>query len=78
MLNFGAIGSISSMKIVVAEVFSAFSKALRTLDYYSPAILLMILGPLVERKRAPGLFGDSPSNKSFTGSWGRILVGRVL
>mmetsp|Transcript_50946 Transcript_50946/g.115957 ORF Transcript_50946/g.115957 Transcript_50946/m.115957 type:complete len:306 (-) Transcript_50946:666-1583(-) len=49
----GAMESISSMKMMAGEFFSASSKALRKLDSDSPAILLMISGPLMRKKKAP-------------------------
>ncbi|KAJ7062696.1 cell division control protein 48 [Mycena amicta] len=52
-LRFGAIESISSMKMIAGEFFSASSNALRRLLSLSPAILLMISGPLMRKKKAP-------------------------
>mmetsp|Transcript_21029 Transcript_21029/g.62761 ORF Transcript_21029/g.62761 Transcript_21029/m.62761 type:complete len:265 (+) Transcript_21029:520-1314(+) len=49
----GAMESISSMKMMAGEFFSASSKALRRLDSDSPAILDMISGPLMRKKKAP-------------------------
>mmetsp|Transcript_2893 Transcript_2893/g.6567 ORF Transcript_2893/g.6567 Transcript_2893/m.6567 type:complete len:265 (+) Transcript_2893:1021-1815(+) len=51
--RFGAIESISSMKMIAGEFFSASSKALRRLLSASPAILDMISGPLMRKKKAP-------------------------
>ena len=55
----GAIESISSMKIIAGEFFSASSKALRKFDSLSPAILLMISGPLMRKKNAPVSFATA-------------------
>ncbi|CCF39115.1 cell division control protein 48 [Colletotrichum higginsianum] len=41
------------MKIMAGEFFSASSKALRRFDSDSPAILDMISGPLIRKKKAP-------------------------
>ena len=49
----GAIESISSMKMIAGEFFSASSKAFRRFDSDSPAILDMISGPLIRKKKAP-------------------------
>ena len=49
----GAIESISSMKMMAGEFFSASSNAFRKLLSLSPAILLMISGPLIRKKNAP-------------------------
>lgn len=49
----GAIESISSMKMIAGEFFSASSKALRRLLSDSPASLDMISGPLIKKKKAP-------------------------
>mmetsp|Transcript_25488 Transcript_25488/g.53020 ORF Transcript_25488/g.53020 Transcript_25488/m.53020 type:complete len:306 (+) Transcript_25488:815-1732(+) len=49
----GAIESISSMKMMAGAFFSASSNALRRLLSLSPAILLMISGPLIRKKNAP-------------------------
>ena len=51
--RFGAIESISSMKMIAGEFFSASSKAFRRLDSDSPASLDMISGPLIRKKNAP-------------------------
>jgi len=45
--------SISSMKMIAGEFFSASSKALRKFDSDSPANLDMISGPLIKKKNAP-------------------------
>src|SRR4051812_3180064 len=45
--------SISSMKIIAGEFFSASSKAFLRLPSASPAILDMISGPLIKKKNAP-------------------------
>mmetsp|Transcript_8630 Transcript_8630/g.23424 ORF Transcript_8630/g.23424 Transcript_8630/m.23424 type:complete len:212 (-) Transcript_8630:770-1405(-) len=50
---FGAMESISSMKIIAGEFFSASSNAFLRLDSDSPASLLMISGPLIRKKKAP-------------------------
>mmetsp|Transcript_5131 Transcript_5131/g.7586 ORF Transcript_5131/g.7586 Transcript_5131/m.7586 type:complete len:223 (-) Transcript_5131:797-1465(-) len=49
----GAMESISSIKIMAGAFFSASSNALRRLDSLSPAILDMISGPLIKKKKAP-------------------------
>ena len=49
----GAIESISSMKMMAGEFFSASSKAFRRLLSLSPASLDMISGPLMRKKNAP-------------------------
>ena len=41
------------MKMIAGEFFSASSNALRRFDSDSPAILLMISGPLIRKKNAP-------------------------
>jgi hypothetical protein len=45
--------SISSMKMIAGEFFSASSNALRRLLSDSPAIFDMISGPLMRKKNAP-------------------------
>ncbi|KAH3658912.1 hypothetical protein OGATHE_006638 [Ogataea polymorpha] len=50
---FGAIESISSMKMIDGEFFSASSKAFLRLLSDSPAIFDMISGPLIRKKNAP-------------------------
>ena len=49
----GAMESISSMKMMAGEFFSASSKAFRRLLSLSPASLDMISGPLIRKKKAP-------------------------
>jgi hypothetical protein len=49
----GAIESISSMKMIAGEFFSASSNAFLRFDSDSPAILDMISGPLMRKKNAP-------------------------
>mmetsp|Transcript_74076 Transcript_74076/g.130738 ORF Transcript_74076/g.130738 Transcript_74076/m.130738 type:complete len:276 (+) Transcript_74076:1768-2595(+) len=51
--RFGAMESISSMKMIEGAFFSASSKALRRFPSDSPAILDMISGPLIKKKNAP-------------------------
>mmetsp|Transcript_48604 Transcript_48604/g.121352 ORF Transcript_48604/g.121352 Transcript_48604/m.121352 type:complete len:306 (+) Transcript_48604:1020-1937(+) len=51
--RFGAMESISSMKMMEGAFFSASAKALRRLSSDSPAILDMISGPLIRKKKAP-------------------------
>mmetsp|Transcript_37393 Transcript_37393/g.86370 ORF Transcript_37393/g.86370 Transcript_37393/m.86370 type:complete len:331 (-) Transcript_37393:235-1227(-) len=51
--RFGAMESISSMKMIAGEFFSASSKAFRRFDSASPAILDMISGPFIRKKNAP-------------------------
>ena len=41
------------MKLIAGEFFSASSKALRRLLSLSPAILLIIYGPLIRKKKVP-------------------------
>mmetsp|Transcript_27800 Transcript_27800/g.89165 ORF Transcript_27800/g.89165 Transcript_27800/m.89165 type:complete len:389 (+) Transcript_27800:707-1873(+) len=55
----GAIESISSMKMMAGEFFSASSNALRRLDSDSPASLDMISGPLMRKKKAPVSFATA-------------------
>ena len=55
----GAILSISSINIIEGLFFSASSKALRRLPSASPAILLMISGPLIKKKKAPVSFATA-------------------
>mmetsp|Transcript_9614 Transcript_9614/g.12030 ORF Transcript_9614/g.12030 Transcript_9614/m.12030 type:complete len:243 (+) Transcript_9614:127-855(+) len=61
----GAMESISSMKMIAGEFFSASSKALRRLDSASPAILDMISGPLMRKKKAPVSFAMALAIKVF-------------
>jgi len=49
----GAIESNSSIKIIAGDYFSASSKAFLKLDSASPAILDIISGPLIKKKKAP-------------------------
>eukprot|EP00160_Parvularia_atlantis_P008070 Unigene1729_Nuclearia_a/m.5310 Unigene1729_Nuclearia_a/g.5310 ORF Unigene1729_Nuclearia_a/g.5310 Unigene1729_Nuclearia_a/m.5310 type:complete len:430 (-) Unigene1729_Nuclearia_a:9-1298(-) len=49
----GAMASISSMKMMAGECFSASSNALRRFDSDSPASFDMISGPLIRKKNAP-------------------------
>lgn len=49
----GAIESISSIKIIAGLFFSASSKAFLKLPSAYPAILLIISGPLMRKKKAP-------------------------
>mmetsp|Transcript_16313 Transcript_16313/g.23902 ORF Transcript_16313/g.23902 Transcript_16313/m.23902 type:complete len:236 (-) Transcript_16313:7-714(-) len=51
--RFGAMESISSMKMIAGELASASSKALRSWLSDSPAIFDMISGPLMVKKKAP-------------------------
>mmetsp|Transcript_2268 Transcript_2268/g.3164 ORF Transcript_2268/g.3164 Transcript_2268/m.3164 type:complete len:202 (+) Transcript_2268:1274-1879(+) len=51
--RFGAMESISSIKMMAGAFFSASSKALRRFDSDSPAIFDMISGPLIKKKKAP-------------------------
>ena len=55
----GAIASISSMKMIAGEFFSASSKALRRFDSDSPASFDMISGPLIRKKKAPVSFATA-------------------
>lgn len=60
--------SISSMKIMAGLFFSASSKALRKLLSLSPAILLIISGPLMRKKNAPVSFATARAISVFTSS----------
>mmetsp|Transcript_85012 Transcript_85012/g.182211 ORF Transcript_85012/g.182211 Transcript_85012/m.182211 type:complete len:202 (-) Transcript_85012:798-1403(-) len=51
--RFGAMESISSIKIMAGAFFSASSKALRKFDSASPAIFDITSGPLMRKKKAP-------------------------
>jgi hypothetical protein len=55
----GAIESISSMKMIAGLFFSASSNAFLKLLSLSPAILLMISGPLIKKKKAPVSFATA-------------------
>lgn len=55
----GAIESISSMKIMAGEFFSASSKAFLRLLSDSPASFDMISGPLIRKKNAPVSFATA-------------------
>ena len=57
--RFGAMESISSMKMIAGEFFSASSKAFRRFDSDSPAIFDMISGPLMRKKNAPVSFATA-------------------
>jgi hypothetical protein len=57
--RFGAIESISSMKMIAGLFFSASSNAFLKLLSLSPAILLMISGPLIKKKKAPVSFATA-------------------
>mmetsp|Transcript_7901 Transcript_7901/g.20401 ORF Transcript_7901/g.20401 Transcript_7901/m.20401 type:complete len:306 (+) Transcript_7901:1130-2047(+) len=57
--RFGAMESISSMKIIAGEFFSASSNAFRRLLSLSPASLDMISGPLIRKKNAPVSFATA-------------------
>jgi hypothetical protein len=61
---FGTIESISSMKMIAGEFFSASSKAFLKLLSLFPAILLVISGPLI-KKNAPVSF-DRASHERLT------------
>lgn len=50
---FGAMESISSMKMMAGLFFSAYSKAFLKFPSASPAILDIISGPLIKKKKAP-------------------------
>jgi hypothetical protein len=50
---FGAIESISSINIIAGLFFSASSNAFLKFPSASPAILLIISGPLIKKKNAP-------------------------
>ena len=51
--RFGAMESISSIKMIAGAFFSASSNALRRLDSDSPAIFDITSGPLMRKKNAP-------------------------
>ena len=55
----GAIESISSMKMIAGEFFSASSKAFLKLLSLSPTTLLMISGPLIKKENAPLSFATA-------------------
>ena len=61
----GAIESISSMKMIAGEFFSASSKAFLRFDSDSPAILDMISGPLMRKKKAPVSFATARAIRVF-------------
>mmetsp|Transcript_25123 Transcript_25123/g.99975 ORF Transcript_25123/g.99975 Transcript_25123/m.99975 type:complete len:306 (+) Transcript_25123:1398-2315(+) len=63
--RFGAIESISSMKMIAGEFFSASSNALRRFDSDSPAIFDMISGPLMRKKKAPVSFATARAIRVF-------------
>ena len=48
--------SISTMKMIAGEFFSASSNAFQVLRLLSPAILLIISGPFMRKKKAPVSF----------------------
>ena len=52
--RFGAMESISSMKMMAGAFFSASSNAFLRLLSDSPASFDMISGPLIRKKKAPG------------------------
>ncbi|OMH82898.1 hypothetical protein AX774_g3613 [Zancudomyces culisetae] len=56
---FGAIESISSIKIIAGLFFSASENAFRKFDSDSPAIFDMISGPLIKKKNAPVSFATA-------------------
>mmetsp|Transcript_32132 Transcript_32132/g.58170 ORF Transcript_32132/g.58170 Transcript_32132/m.58170 type:complete len:202 (+) Transcript_32132:1238-1843(+) len=57
--RFGAIESISSMKMMAGAFFSASSNARLKLPSASPAIFDMISGPLIKKKNAPVSFATA-------------------
>mmetsp|Transcript_32141 Transcript_32141/g.58202 ORF Transcript_32141/g.58202 Transcript_32141/m.58202 type:complete len:202 (+) Transcript_32141:1238-1843(+) len=57
--RFGAIESISSMKMMAGAFFSASSNARRRFPSASPAIFDMISGPLIKKKKAPVSFATA-------------------
>merc|ERR1719420_2770063 len=81
---FGAIESISSMKMIDGEFFSASSKAFLRLDSDSPASLDMISGPLIKKKKAPAIiFIDeidsiAPKREKTQGEVERRIVSQLL
>mmetsp|Transcript_2414 Transcript_2414/g.4917 ORF Transcript_2414/g.4917 Transcript_2414/m.4917 type:complete len:262 (-) Transcript_2414:589-1374(-) len=63
--RFGAMESISSMKMMAGAFFSASSKAFRRFFSDSPAILDMISGPLMRKKKAPVSFATARAMSVF-------------
>eukprot|EP00001_Collodictyon_triciliatum_P053014 09460_2 len=63
---FGAMESTSSIKMIDGAFFSASSKALRRLLSDSPAILDMISGPLIKKKKRASLVCDSTGKQGLT------------
>ncbi|KAJ7052418.1 cell division control protein 48 [Mycena amicta] len=76
--RFGAIESISSMKMIAGEFFSASSNAFRRLLSLSPAILLMISGPLMRKKNVPVLLATARVLPAPGGPNIRILRGGLI
>ncbi|KAI8449413.1 cell division control protein 48 [Phakopsora pachyrhizi] len=54
-----------SMRVKAGAWFSAYSKAFPKLLSFSPAILLMILGPLIKKKKALVLLAKALAIKFF-------------
>lgn len=65
MSRLGAMESISSIKMIAGEFFSASSNAFLRLLSDSPAILLMISGPLMRKKKAPVSFATARAMSVF-------------
>ena len=57
--------SISSMKMMAGEFFSASSNAFRRLLSLSPASFDMISGPLIRKKNAPVSFATARAMRVF-------------
>mmetsp|Transcript_35653 Transcript_35653/g.77572 ORF Transcript_35653/g.77572 Transcript_35653/m.77572 type:complete len:306 (-) Transcript_35653:486-1403(-) len=75
---FGAIESISSMKMIEGAFFSASSKAFLRFDSDSPASLDMISGPLMRKKKAPVSFATARAISVFPepgGPYSRMPLG---
>lgn len=62
---FGAIESISSMKMIAGLCFYAYSNAFLRFPSASPAILDIIYGPLIKKKKAPVSFATALAIKVF-------------
>ncbi len=57
------------MKMMAGLFFSASSKAFRKFDSDSPAILDMISGPLIKKKKAPVSLATARAMSVITGTW---------
>mmetsp|Transcript_204 Transcript_204/g.446 ORF Transcript_204/g.446 Transcript_204/m.446 type:complete len:236 (+) Transcript_204:316-1023(+) len=63
--RFGAMESISSIKMMAGAFLSASSKALRRFASASPAIFDITSGPLIKKKKAPVSFATARAIKVF-------------